>query len=293
MRSITGEVGWVKIPFAKSDSMIKQSIKKIVYPIYPIIKSRPDFLIIGVQRAATTSLYHYLTSHPQIVVTHKWRETYYFDNPENYRKGFGWYIGHFPAKLRKGNKLTFEASPSYMYHKHIPELIKQDLGNIKMIAIVRNPVDRAYSAWQMYHSYSSLPHKHLRDRADERTFAEAIAQEFNPESNTAKYPYNYIDRGKYAQQIENYYNYFGKDNILILNFEQFCHNLGAALNRVCDLLNIDYFSPNKINEFQNQKYAIANYVTSSNHAQILEQLKDYFVPFNKQLYNLLGTDYDW
>ncbi|MEQ8464899.1 MAG: sulfotransferase domain-containing protein [Coleofasciculus sp. E1-EBD-02] len=109
---------------------------------------------------------------------------YNFDNPENYSKGFGWYLGHFPSKLRKGNKLTFEDSPSYLYYEHIPQLIKQDLGNIKMIAILRNPVDRAYSAWQMYHSYSNLPLKHLRDRADTRAFTEAIDQEFNPESNT-------------------------------------------------------------------------------------------------------------
>jgi DNA-binding transcriptional MerR regulator len=273
--------------------MIKQSIKKIVYPLYPVIKSKPDFLVIGVQRSATTSLYHYLTQHPQIVVTHKWRETYYFDNPENYSKGFGWYLGHFPSKLRKGNKLTFEDSPSYLYYEHIPQLIKQDLGNIKMIAILRNPVDRAYSAWQMYHSYAGLPLKHLRDRADTRAFAEAINQEFNPESNTANYPYNYIDRGKYIQQLENYYNYFDPNNILVLNFEQFCQDIGLSLASICDFLNIEHFPQSMIQQFQNQKYAAAQYESSPGAQHVLARLQEYFVPFNEKLYQRLGTRYNW
>ncbi|EDX72001.1 Sulfotransferase domain superfamily [Coleofasciculus chthonoplastes PCC 7420] len=273
--------------------MIKQAIKKVVYPIYPIIKSQPDFLVIGVQRAATTSLYRYLIQHPQILVTHKSRETYYFDNPGNHRKGFGWYVGHFPSKLRKGDKLTFEDSPSYLYYKHIPKLIKQDLGNIKMIAILRNPVDRAYSAWQMYHSYSSLPLKHLRERADQRTFAQAIEQEFNPELPLPKYPYNYLDRGKYGQQLENYYTYFDKNNILVLNFEQLSNDLGSALQQICDFLNIEPFPDEKIKQFQNEKYAAAKYVRSSGDEQVLERLKNYFVPFNEKLYELLGTRYTW
>jgi DNA-binding transcriptional MerR regulator len=271
----------------------KQSIKKLVYPLYPIINSSPDFLIIGVQRAATTSLYHYLTKHPQILVTHNWRETYYFDNPENYSKGFGWYLSHFPSKVGKNKKLTFECSPSYIYYPQIPKLIKQDLGTIKMITLLRNPVDRAYSAWQMYHSYSSLPHKHLRERADERTFTEAIDQEFKPESNTAKYPYHYLDRGKYVQQLENYYNYFDPDNLLILNFEQFGKDLGASLNQICDFLTIEPFSQEKIQQFQEQKYAAATYLKNPDDHQVLEQLKDYFAPYNEKLYRLLGYRYDW
>lgn len=273
--------------------MIKQSLKKIVYPLYPIIKSKPDFLVIGVQRAATTSLYRYLIQHPQILVTHKLRETYYFDNPENYSKGFGWYLSHFPSQLHKGKKLTFEASPSYIYYSQIPKLIKQDLGTIKMIAILRNPVDRAYSAWQMYHSYSNLPLKHLRERADERSFAEAINQEFNPESNTDKYPYNYINRGKYVQQLENYYNYFDKDKVLVLNFAAFGDDLGSSLNQICDFLNIEYFSQEAIQQFQQEKYAAAKYVRSSDDDQVLEQLKNYFAQYNEKLYTLLGHRYDW
>ena len=271
--------------------MLKQLARKIIYPTYPIFKSQPDFLIIGVQRAATMSLYRYLIQHPQICVTHYCRETYYFDVPENYGKGYGWYLKHFPSKLRKGNKLTFEASPSYIYHKYIPQLIKQDLGDIKMIVILRNPVDRAYSAWQMYHSYSALPH--LRDRVDERSFKEAIEQEFNPEFSTAQYPYNYIDRGKYIDQLKNYYQYFERESILVLNFEQFCQDLSLTLDNICDFLSIEHFSSEAIEQFKNDKSAVAKYVRSPGDAEVLEKLKSYFEPFNQKLYDLLGQSYNW
>lgn len=261
--------------------------------IFPLIKSRPDFLIIGVQRAGTTSVYKYLIQHPQISVTHPCRETYYFDIEENYQKGFGWYLGHFPFKFQKQNKLTFEASPSYLYYPQIPQRLKQDLGEIKMIVMLRNPAERAYSAWQMFHSYSSNVHQHLKERADTRSFSEAIAEELNPESNTAKYPYNYIDRGKYAHQLKNYYKYFHKENILVLQFEKIKTEFDQVLSQVCDFLEIDRFSHNQLRELKEQKYAAAKYKTSDEDLAVMDKLAEYFLPFNEQLSQLLNSDYNW
>ncbi|MEB3279609.1 MAG: sulfotransferase domain-containing protein [Lyngbya sp.] len=273
--------------------MVKQFVKKAVYQVYPLIKSPPDFLIIGVQRAGTTSLYEYLTQHSQVVVTRNWKETYYFDVPENYSQGFKWYLGNFPSKFKKGNKLTFEASPSYIYHQNIPQRIKHDLGDIKMIALLRNPVDRAYSAWQMYHSYSYNPHQHLRNRADERSFFEAIQQELNPELNQAKYPYNYLNRGKYVEQLENYYTYFNREKILLLSFDDFCQNLESVLNQVCNFLEIDSFSLPQIEKFRQEKHAAAPYKTNPQDNEVMAKLQDYFLPFNERLYNLVNRDYGW
>ncbi|MEQ8969621.1 MAG: sulfotransferase domain-containing protein [Coleofasciculus sp. C1-SOL-03] len=271
---------------------MKQLVKGLVYPI---IKSKPDFLIIGAQKAGTTSLYRYLSQHPQIMENKTWKEIRYFDLPENYSQGFGWYLGHFPSKFSKGNKLTCDASPSYLYFPHIPKLIKQDLGTIKMIAVLREPVSRAYSAWQMYHSFSDNPNENLKAIADERSFAEAIEQELNPESNTAKYPYDYIDRGKYVEQLENYYNYFDRDSILVLNVAQFRKNLETVLNYVCDFLNIENFPENEINNFNNQKHNTGKYKFSKTpeDQEKMELLKSYFTPFNERLYTLLGTHYNW
>ena len=271
---------------------MKQLIKGA---IYPIIKSRPDFLIIGAQKAGTTSLYRYLSQHPQILKNNSWKEIRYFDVPENYSQGWGWYLGHFPSKLRKGDKLTCDASPSYLYFKHIPELIKQDLGNIKMIAVLREPVSRAYSAWQMYHSFADSPNDNLKNIADHRTFAEAIEQELNSESNTAKYPYDYIERGKYAEQLKNYYAYFDKNNILVLNVKSFREALGLALNQVCDFLNLEKFPQEIIQQFRDEKHNVGKYKfnKTSEDEKKIEYLKKYFTPFNEELYELLDCRYDW
>lgn len=276
--------------------MVKQLVKEVIYSTYPILKSKPDFLIIGAQRSGVTSLYRYLAQHPQALITWTWRETYYFDVHENYNKGIGWYLKHFPSKLRKGNKLTFEAAPSYLYHQYIPQRIQQDLGNIKMIAILRNPADRAYSAWQMFQNYSTNPDPYLRGIADDRTFTEAIAQELEllkSDSTPPKYPYDYIDKGKYANHLKNYYQYCDTQNILVVNFEQFRDNLTVVLDKVCDFLEIEPFSSEQIKQFQNQKYATANYVKNIGDEDVLEKLKTYFIPENQKLYELLNVRFDW
>jgi hypothetical protein len=272
---------------------MKQLIKSLIYPIYPITHSQPDFLIVGTQRSGVTSLYQYLKQHAQTVVTCSSKETYYFDVPENLKKGFGWYLSHFPSKIQKGNKLTFEASPSYLYYPQIPKLIKQDLGDIKMITLLRNPTERAYSAWQMFHSYINNPHAHLRERADTRTFSQAIEEELNPDSNTAKYPYNYVTRGQYFNQLENYYNYFDREKILILSFDQLRDDLSSLLNTVCDFLEIQSFPLEQITKFQQEKYAGAKYEKNPGDEEVIATLNNYFVDYNEKLYKLLGENFKW
>jgi hypothetical protein len=261
--------------------------------VYPLIKSPPDFLIIGVQRAGTTSLYRYLINHPQIMISHQLRETYYFDVDENYEKGWGWYLGHFPFSLAKGKKLTFEASPSYLFKEKVPQRIKQKLGNIKMIILLRNPVERAYSAWQMFHSYANLNNPKLQERADNRSFTEAIYQELNEPDKITKYPYNYLKRGIYWEQINNYLQYFSRDEILILDFAEFSQDLSKTLNRVCQFLNIDKFSQEMVEEYKNQKYASANYIIQDEDEKVLNLMKEYFQPFNQKLYDFLDINYNW
>ena len=274
--------------------MIKDLIKKV---IYPIIKSTPDFLIIGAQKAGSTSLYHYLNVHPQILGNLGFKEVRYFDRSVHYDLGWSWYLSNFPSKIRKGNRLTCDASPNYLYYEFVPERIKKDLGDIKMIAVLREPVSRAYSAWQMFHSFADIDNDHLRRFFDKRSFAEAIEEELLPDFDHNKYPfrYDYIDRGKYVYQLENYYQYFNKESILVLNVDEFRQNLGSALNKICQFLNIEPFTSETIQELQQKKYNKGTYHFEKTPAdqEKLEFLKDYFVTFNEKLYDLLGERYNW
>jgi hypothetical protein len=113
------------------------------------LRLKPNFIIIGAQRCGTTSLYNYLTRHPSILPA-RVKEVHYFDY-KSYR-GLLWYKANFPMlthKLKRYIKqktiITGEASPFYLYHPHAFKRIAQVLPNIKLIVILRNPVDRALS----------------------------------------------------------------------------------------------------------------------------------------------------
>jgi hypothetical protein len=273
--------------------MIKNTIKKL---IYPLIKSVPDFLVIGTQKAGTTSLYNYLIQHPQVIRNKSWKEVRYYDMSENYNQGWGWYLGNFPSKWEKGARLTLDNSPSYLYFPHIPELIKRDLGEIKMIAILREPVSRAYSAWKMYHSFGTNPDVALVNQkiADRRSFAEAIAQELSHQPPAAIYSYDYVARGRYVEQVERYFNTFGREKLLILESKQFQKNITESLHQVCEFIGIDPFTDALLSKLSEEKYNVGlQQETSVEIQQTLDQLKDYYRPFNEKLYQLLGKSYDW
>ena len=105
----------------------------------------PDFIIIGAQRSGTTSLYNYLIEHQNIKSTSQ-KEIHYFDN--NYDKGLTWYSKKFPS-IRKGIEITGEASPYYIFHPHAVNRISKDFPNVKLIVLLRNPIERAYSHYCM------------------------------------------------------------------------------------------------------------------------------------------------
>src|SRR5947208_4822180 len=129
-------------------------LEKLYLGVTAPIRLLPDFLVIGAQRGGTTSLYHYLQAHPCIKLANT-KDTHFFD--KKYNKGLTWYRGHFPIWLEKAyaqqvRRQTFvmgEASPSYLFHPHVPKRVKQALPHVKLIVLLRNPVDRAYS--QYYH----------------------------------------------------------------------------------------------------------------------------------------------
>lgn len=117
------------------------------------IRVLPDFIIIGAQRAGTTSLFEYVSHHPCIGCSFG-KELHFFDNLKgSFQKGLMWYRAHFPSypymylakKVRGRDMITGEASPYYLFHPLAATRIARVLPRVKLIAILRNPVDRAYS----------------------------------------------------------------------------------------------------------------------------------------------------
>ena len=165
-----------------------------------------------------------------------------------------------------------------------------------MIVILRNPVDRAYSAWKMYHSFATNPEvaENNRKIGDHRTFSQAIDQELKGECEPGIYPYDYINRGKYVEQLSNYYQYFDKDNLLILSFEELKHNKMALLNNICDFLEIEPFPTEVLQQLEEKSYNVGKRLeVTAEHREVLEKLTSYFIPFNEKLYELLNYSYNW
>ncbi|MEL7034422.1 MAG: sulfotransferase domain-containing protein [Cyanobacteria bacterium J06592_8] len=272
---------------------VKNTVKNI---IYPLIKAQPNFLILGAQKAGTTSLYHYLIQHPQILKNSSFKEVCYFDEDENYNRGYGWYLGHFPSQFSQGDRLSCDASPNYLYYENVPKLIKQDLGDIKMIAILREPASRAYSAWQMSHSFCDIDH--LSKFYDSRNFTEAIKEEFEPDFDYRKYPfrYDYVGRGRYLEQIKRYHQFFDPSLLLILTMGQLKKDRAGTLSKICNFLEIEDFSTDLLQKLEQEQYNVGKYHKkdkSPEDQETIQFLKEYYAPFNHQLYEFMGSEYSW
>src|SRR5437762_6880111 len=107
----------------------------------------PNFLILGAAKSGTTSLYHVLKQHPQVFVTEK-KELHFFVKEHWYRRGMRCYARHF-APARAEHRAVGEATPVYLCHPAAPHRIREHLPEARLIAIVRDPVQRAHSHyWQ-------------------------------------------------------------------------------------------------------------------------------------------------
>ncbi len=171
----------------------------------------PNFLCVGAQKAGTTSLYHILQQHPQIYLPTP-KEIQFFDQPENYQRGIDWYKKFFDVSNHH-YKAIGEVTPSYMYYSEVPERIYQVLGpEVKLVFILRHPVDRAFSHYTM----------NRRGGFEDRPFLKALEQEPLDKLPTkaTRTRVAYIKRGWYAQQVKRYLRYFDKRNMCFIIFEK-------------------------------------------------------------------------
>ena len=133
------------------------------------MRSLPDFIVIGAAKSGTTSLYEMICRHPRVLPAAR-KEINYFDDPRMHERGALWYRRHFPTALEKRlprAKLTGEATPSYFPHPAAPARAARAVPRAKLILALRNPVDRAYSHYNM----------RLRRGRESMTFEDALEYE--------------------------------------------------------------------------------------------------------------------
>ena len=206
---------------------------------------KPNFIIIGAMKAATTSLYTYIKQHPDIFMSYI-KEPMFFNNLNSKKpyiikgsskkkfKNFEKYLSLF--KKANHEQSIGEASPAYMYDQNCPTLIKKYLPNTKIIAILRQPVKRAYS---------NFLHARRADKEPISVFKEAFNAEEDRMSNNWGPLYHYKSQGLYYKQLARYYNLFPKNQIKIILFEDLIKNPTLTSQEIFWFLNVDAtFIPN-------------------------------------------------
>ena len=254
----------------------------------------PDFLIIGAQKCGTTSLYSYLTEHPCVHAASV-KEVGYFDR--YYDRGLDWYRSQFPSRLRKYYErvvrrrpfLTGEASSGYILNPHSLGRIADVLPSAKLILILRNPVDRAYSHYQ--HT--------VRMGVETLPFAEAIAEEparireaWQALLEGIDYPdltlawFAYLRVGLYAEQVKVLLERVPRERVLIVSYEEFFADPRSSYARVVEWLGLPAWQPRDFGKLNRGDGGALS-------GPLREQLVEYFRPHNAELYELLGRRLGW
>ena len=206
---------------------------------------RPDFIIIGAMKAATSAIYEYLMQHPAVI--HRLpKELHFFTL--NYDKGLDWYLSQF--ELAKGNNrdlLIGEASPSYLSSLQAPKLIYELLPDVKIIVSLRNPTDRAISHY--YHQFNRVGDE---TRPIEVAFSQQEIGNLDrqPHSKTS----SYIQLGKYAHQIENWLKVFPKEQILILDYHDLETKPRRFVREIFEFLNLAEYPLNSLEKIYGNQY---------------------------------------
>ncbi|HET7579910.1 MAG TPA: sulfotransferase domain-containing protein [Bacillales bacterium] len=249
------------------------------------IERGPDFLIMGAMKSGTTSLYKYLCQHPDVIPA-KEKELQFFS--KKFNKGLPWYKSQFPLLSNSDqSKITGEGDPYYMFHPHGPRRIYETLPHVKLMVLLRNPTDRAFSHYNYIRRRVKMPFdkalqaelKHIEKEKQKMLEDEHYISAFYRD-------YSFLSRGKYIEQLEAMEKYFDRNQILVLISEELFEDPQKVMSRVFPFLNIPGYKIDRFPVFNNRNYKPMKEATRT-------FLKDYFQPYNQRLYRYLGKDLSW
>jgi hypothetical protein len=259
----------------------------------PVTGTLPDFLVIGTMKGGTTFLYHLLGRHPYIERAAA-KELHYFDALFE-KEDLEWYRRCFPTpKWKDGRRtITGEATP-YLNHPLAPERVASVVPHVRLIALLRNPVDRAHSHY----------HHRVKRGLETLSFEEAIeAEEARLRSNTGKRRgdehladssqrhSSYLSRGVYVDQLRRWSEFFDEEQMLVLKSEDFFARPQKALDLTFDFLGLPEWEL-EASQIVPKRRKKGGYERGMDPAT-RRYLEEYFEPHNKRLYEYLGKDLGW
>jgi hypothetical protein len=255
---------------------------------------QPAFIMIGAQRCGTTSLSRVLMAHPQLVQGVFRKGVNYFDL--NYQRGTRWYRGHFPlAEIARrttqggGEPAAFEASGYYIYHPFAIERIARELPEVKLVVMLRDPVERAFSAykheyargfeWESFEDALELEDQRLAGEIDR--MRQYPAYESFPHRH-----HSYRHRGQYADQLDRVYRYFPRSQVHIIESEAFFAEPAAEYRRLLSFLGLRPFEPTSFGRYNAEEGAPMP-------PDARKMLELHYQPYDERLASLLGRPPAW
>jgi len=250
-------------------------------PLRPL----PDFLVLGAQKAGTTALYAYLRRHPEITGP-SWKEVSFFDR--HYPRGEAWYRGNFPNRFR-ARGLVGEASPSYLFHPLAPERVREMVPEARLIALVRNPVDRAFSHYQheVALGREELSFEDALAAEDDRLRGEEERMRRDPTYfSHAWWNYTYRARGRYAEQLERWLEVFPREQLLVVPSEDLGGDPDGTYARVLQFIGAP---PHRLDAYPRVFERQYEPMQPETRARLARE----FAEPNERLYALLGRNLGW
>ena len=247
--------------------------------------TKPSFIIIGPMKTATSALYKYINQHPQVLPCIE-KEIHFFNNNHKYPHGKNWYVAHFPLIPEGENFITGEASPGYIVN-NVQKRVFDMFPKIKPIALIRDPVARAFSHYQ----------HNVKHGFERRSFEDAINSELevlksvkNPAEAAKTWKWGvhpgYLLIGFYYYFLKQWLDIFPREQFLIINNQDLLIEPSATMKQVFKFLGLP-----ECLEAEYPKYYAGSYAPIEEG--IKQTLSDVFRPHNQKLAEYLNLDLKW
>lgn len=243
-------------------------------------RALPHFIVIGAQKSGSTTLFNYIAVHPQVLPSIQ-KEIFFFNR--NFTKGVLWYRRYFPfdSVLASKGMITGEASTTYLSSKQAPERAKTLLPNSKIIAVLRDPVERAIS--QYHHSFRTG--REIREI--ENVFTEDLFTKWEEGEELPSLDYSYLDNGYYAPQILRWLRHYPEKQLMVIQADMLFSEAVDITSRVYEFLELKEYWLDKPSVFNKGTY------NTNKHGEIIIRLKNFYNEKNTELLNIPSVGFTW
>ena len=261
-------------------------------------RALPNMILLGAQRAGTTSIHSHLGKHPGVYLS-KTKEIHYFDNYQE--QGLDWYRSHFPTRgwiEGRSRELGYEmaigeGTPYYLFHPEVPSPIHEAIPSVRLVVLLRNPVDRALSHFRHERRNGSEKEVDFQRAWDMEKDRLADTEE-RLSSGTSVYEeshnrFSYTTRGDYAPQLERWFSLFDRTQIHIIRSEDLFNSPEEVLAGLFEFLGLPMVD---LGDFPVLNSTIAK-TPDEEELRLRERLAEHFAPKVEKLEELLGYSMGW